>query len=198
MRFNFAPVKNFLKTSGFGLRFTGIVGASTNHNGIDGVSKPSVSPTNLILVSEGVLIKKWWNDYRGWTCLFDIGEGFEVLYQHMKYSCSLTVGKLYAAGTIVGIMGASRSTRVIPIMAPHLHFELWLNGKPIDPEPYIKNLEEYEMIRTIKIEVDGKEKTVKSILKNGENYIRLRDMEDVLGVVDVEYDAKANMPLVED
>ena len=180
MRFNHKPIKSFRKTSGFGLRNTGILGASTDHLGIDGVSDLPEYPTKLILVCDGMLVKKWWNNYRGWVCLFDIGEGFKVLYQHMKYSCSLTVGKLYAAGTVVGIMGASRSKSVIPKMAEHLHFELWLNEKPIDPEPYIKNLEEYEMVRTIKIKVDDKEKTVKSILKNGENYIRLRDMEDVL------------------
>lgn len=198
MKFNYAPIKNFRKTSGFGPRSTGIKGASTWHNGIDGVPNPPRNSAELILVHDALLLEKFWNDYRGWTCIFDIGEGFTVLYQHKKYSCPLNVGGIYSAGQIVGIMGDSRSKNAIPRMAAHLHFELRKDGKPIDPEPYIKNLEEYEMVREIKVNVDGKVKTVKAILKEGENYIRLRDMEDVLGVVDVEYDAKAGMPIVTD
>lgn len=55
-----------------------------------------------------------------------------------------------------------------------------------------------EMVTKTKIKVDGKIKEVKRILKNGENYIRLRDFEDVLGICDVEYDAKEKMPVVID
>lgn len=33
---------------------------------------------------------------------------------------------------------------------------------------------------------------------NGENYTRLRDSEDILGVVDVEYDAVNKIPTVAD
>lgn len=180
------------KTSGFGPRNTGIVGASTNHPGIDGVGKPA----NLILVHEGKLVQKWWNDYRGWACLFDIGEGYKVLYQHKKQECPLSVGTLYPAGQIVGIMGDSRNKKVIPKMGAHLHFEVYLNGKTVDPEPYINNLEEYEMIEKMEVKVDGKVKTVERILKNGRNFTPLRDIEDVFDIADVDYDAEAKMPII--
>jgi hypothetical protein len=55
-----------------------------------------------------------------------------------------------------------------------------------------------EMITVTQIKINDKMLTVKRILKNGENYIRLRDFEDVLGVVDVEYDAVARIPVVID
>lgn len=55
-----------------------------------------------------------------------------------------------------------------------------------------------EMVTKTKILVNGEVKEVNRILKNGENYIRLRDFEDVLGVVDVEYDEKKKMPVVID
>lgn len=164
------------------------------HAGIDGVGKPS----DLILVHDGTLINKWWNDYRGWACQFDIGEGYKVLYQHMKSNSPLTVGVKYPAGTVLGLMGNTRSQKKIPIMGAHLHFEVHSEDKPVDPEPYINSLEEYEMVTETKIKVDGKVKTVKRILKDGENFIRLRDMEDILGVVDVEYDPAAKMPIVTD
>lgn len=196
IKFNYQPIEGFWMTSPFGPRNTGIAGASTNHQGIDGVGKRP----DLILVHDGTLIRKWWNAYRGWACLFDVGQGHKVLYQHMKYSCSLEAGMKYPAGTVVGLMGNSRDKSKIPIMAAHLHFEVHRDDRPVDPASYIaeSNLEEYEMVTETKIKVDGKIKTVQRILKDGENFVRLRDMEDVLGVVDVEYDAAAQMPIVTD
>jgi hypothetical protein len=55
-----------------------------------------------------------------------------------------------------------------------------------------------EMITVTQIKINDKILTVKRILKNGENYIRLRDFEDILGVVDVEYDAVNKIPVVMD
>ncbi len=55
-----------------------------------------------------------------------------------------------------------------------------------------------EVITKTKIKVNGQIKEVNRILKNGENYIRLRDFEDVLGVVNVEYDPVEKIPVVED
>lgn len=64
--------------------------------------------------------------------------------------------------------------------------------------PIMGEIEEQEMITETQIKVDGKIKTVQRILKNGENYIRLRDFEDILGVVDVEYDYVDKIPVVKD
>lgn len=153
IQFKCKPMNNWRMTSKFGPRSTGIVGASTMHNGVDGVG----TPHSLILVADGRLEKKWWNDYRGWTCQFDIGKGYSVLYQHMRDPCPLTVGTIYKAGTIVGQMGASRSTQVIPAMAAHLHFELHQGGRPIDPQPYIEEvieLTEADIKKLVKTEVE--------------------------------------------
>lgn len=55
---------------------------------------------------------------------------------------------------------------------------------------------EDEMITKTKIKVNDRILEVNRILKNDENYIRLRDFEDVLGVLDVEWDAKAQLPVI--
>jgi hypothetical protein len=57
---------------------------------------------------------------------------------------------------------------------------------------------EDEVVTVTQIKVNDKIVTVKRILKGGENYIRLRDFEDILGVVDVEYDAVNKVPVVTD
>ena len=58
--------------------------------------------------------------------------------------------------------------------------------------------EENEVITKTKVKVNGKVVEVNRILKNGENYIRLRDLETPLGICKVDYDAKAKMPIIED
>jgi len=61
-------------------------------------------------------------------------------------------------------------------------------------------IEEDEMVTSTRIKIvkDGIEETVTvdRILKDGTNYIRLRDFEDVLGICEVDYDAVRNLPIV--
>lgn len=51
-------------------------------------------------------------------------------------------------------------------------------------------------ITKTKIMVDGKILEVKRVMVNNENYIRLRDYDDVLGICEVDYDPKQNLPIV--
>lgn len=53
-------------------------------------------------------------------------------------------------------------------------------------------------LREIEVKADGQIKRIKAILYAGENYTRLRDNEDVLGVVEVEYDEANKLPIVND
>lgn len=64
---------------------------------------------------------------------------------------------------------------------------------PITEPP--KGDDDVEITKT-KVLVDGVIKEVKRVMVNNENYIRLRDMEDVLGICDVDYDAEKNLPIV--
>lgn len=56
------------------------------------------------------------------------------------------------------------------------------------------------ILREIDVELlpTGEIKRVKAVLVNGENYTRLRDNEDVLHLVDVEYDAINKRPTIKD
>lgn len=52
------------------------------------------------------------------------------------------------------------------------------------------------LITTTKIIVNGVTKTVRRVMVENENYIRLRDFDEVLGVCKVDYDSKQNLPVV--
>lgn len=68
---------------------------------------------------------------------------------------------------------------------------LYGNGLLIMPEIG----EDMEITKT-KVLVDGTIKEVKRVMVNNENYIRLRDMDDVLGICKVDYDKARNLPIV--
>ncbi|MBI3385803.1 peptidoglycan DD-metalloendopeptidase family protein [Candidatus Gottesmanbacteria bacterium] len=68
----------------------------------------------------------------GQHIVIDHGNGFSTLYGHMS-EIYVRVGDRVARGQIIGKMGSTgRST------GPHLHFEVRINGVPVDPRPYLK------------------------------------------------------------
>jgi len=62
----------------------------------------------------------------------DHGHGFKSRYGHLK-RINVNKGDAVAIGDVVGAMGSTgRST------GPHLHYEVWFNGKPYDPVEFLK------------------------------------------------------------
>ena len=59
--------------------------------------------------------------------------GFTALYGHLgRLTPALARGKRsVAAGEALGVVGLSGLT-----YGPHLYFELWINGRRVDPGPY--------------------------------------------------------------
>jgi murein DD-endopeptidase MepM/ murein hydrolase activator NlpD len=60
-----------------------------------------------------------------------------MIYAGLLKSDSVKKGDAIEAGELIGQIGntaASESTE-----DPHLHFEIWVNGVPANPEPYFKN-----------------------------------------------------------
>jgi murein DD-endopeptidase MepM/ murein hydrolase activator NlpD len=131
------PVEPLRITSKFGPRNTGIKGASKDHKGIDLGRDKTKSTTNILSVAAGTVASNYWNKYRGWVIVIQ-HNGFRTLYQHLKAQSSLAVGSTIKSGTIIGIMGASSDTSVLKV-SEHLHFELIVNGKNEDPQPYLES-----------------------------------------------------------
>lgn len=139
MIFNSLPVIPLRITGSYGPRKTNIIGATTNHKGVDLGANNNLTETPILCVSPGTISRNYWNDIRGWVLVVSHGQGYSTLYQHLKEQSLLSVGSKVYAGQQIGIMGNSSKTLK---MAKHLHFELLLNGTPIDPTPYLLNIKE--------------------------------------------------------
>jgi murein DD-endopeptidase MepM/ murein hydrolase activator NlpD len=75
----------------------------------------------------------WLTGYEGYgnVVTVDAGGGYAVLYAHLARS-SVVPGQWLATGDPIGEAGCTGSCT-----GTHLHFELRLNGVPIDPAPYL-------------------------------------------------------------
>lgn len=74
-----------------------------------------------------------WAQLRGTMVVIDHYDGWLTRYHMLVPNSNIPFSTLVNTGDIIGKVGSSgRSTT-----GPHLHFELWLNGVPIDPVPHL-------------------------------------------------------------
>jgi murein DD-endopeptidase MepM/ murein hydrolase activator NlpD len=110
--------------SGFGTRRDPWTGEREFHSGVD-LAVPSGTPVKAS--APGKVRFAGSQPGYGTTVLVEHGHGIESRYGHLK-RVSVTAGQQIEAGQEVGLSGnTGRST------APHLHYEILVNGRPIDP-----------------------------------------------------------------
>ena len=102
----------------------------TKHFGTDIVTKPKALVSSAL---DGTVI------FTGWT----METGFVIEVQHpnnlvsvYKHNASLLkeTGDLVRAGETISVVGDSGE---LYTSGPHLHFEIWYKGSPLDPEKHI-------------------------------------------------------------
>lgn len=61
---------------------------------------------------------------------------------------------------------------------------------------WVVQVEDDEVVDNTKMLVNGKQVTVERILKNGTNYVRLRDLDEVMNICTVDYDEEKKLPVI--
>jgi murein DD-endopeptidase MepM/ murein hydrolase activator NlpD len=69
-----------------------------------------------------------------------LGERRSYLYAHMVHASPFHRGDLVHVGQVVGHIGRTGNAGSTPC---HLHFEIHLRGRPIDPKPYLRAWDRY-------------------------------------------------------
>jgi len=116
-------------TSSFGMRRDPINGKTKMHNGHDWAA-PTGTP--LYATADGEVIFAGKQRGYGNVVIIRHDFGFETFYAHQS-KIRVTKGQRVSRGDQIGDMGSTgRST------GPHVHYEVRLYGKPVDPLTYIK------------------------------------------------------------
>ena len=109
-------------TSPFGYRWGRL------HAGID-IGVPEGTPIHAS-ASGTVVIAGWVSGYGNYTCI-DHGGGMATCYAHQS-SFATSVGAHVTQGQVIGYTGCTGHC-----FGPHLHFEVRINGTPVDPLGYL-------------------------------------------------------------
>ena len=118
-------------SSGFGIRADPFTGARSHHLGID-IDARTGDPIKA--AADGIVAFSGIKTGYGNVVIIDHGNGYETLYAHNQ-SNGVRQGDVVRAGAVIGKVGSSgRST------GSHLHFEVHVNGRPVNPTAYLQRV----------------------------------------------------------
>jgi murein DD-endopeptidase MepM/ murein hydrolase activator NlpD len=122
------PVAGAPITSPFGYRIHPIFGTSILHTGIDYGADEG---TPIRAAADGVVVSAGWIDGYGNATILDLGGGIAVLYGHQS-AFRVSAGQKVTQGQTIGLVGCTGNCT-----GPHVHFEVRVNGDPVNPASYI-------------------------------------------------------------
>ncbi|MBS0461487.1 MAG: M23 family metallopeptidase [Proteobacteria bacterium] len=126
------PLVNTFVSAPFGSRIDPITGGHEFHKGMD-LSGTIGDPIHA--AADGIVVRAEL-DSGGYGNVVDIvhADGYATRYGHCS-KLLVKAGDLVHAGDVIAKVGTTgRST------GPHLHFEVWHDGAPVNPQPFLKQI----------------------------------------------------------
>lgn len=121
------PVKGWL-TAGFGYRRSPFTGLRQMHEGVDisnSVGTPVIAPADGMVSYAGPL------GGFGNVVSIDHGHNISTFYAHLQQH-KVSQGQRIKRGDLIALVGTTgRAT------GPHLHYEIQVNGSPVNPSKYV-------------------------------------------------------------
>ena len=125
--------EHYTITSNYGMRTHPITGVYKLHTGVDisaGIG------TDFTAMANGIVVKAEYNAAYGNMVIIDHGGGVQTLYAHGS-QIMVQVGQEVKAGDVVLKVGSTGYST-----GPHAHFEVRINGDPVNPLDYVSIPEE--------------------------------------------------------
>lgn len=123
------PTRDPELSSSYGVRVDPFTQRLAFHSGLD---FPGGRMSPVTATGPGVVSFTGIRSGYGKTVEIDHGGGLKTRYGHLA-AISVRVGERVAVGQRLGGMGSTgRST------GTHLHYEVWLNGRPVNPDRYLR------------------------------------------------------------
>jgi murein DD-endopeptidase MepM/ murein hydrolase activator NlpD len=120
------PVDGARITSTFGQRKHPVLGYTRAHQGVD---FGAGTGTPILAAGDGVVLEaRRWSGYGNWLRIRHSGQ-WDTGYGHIsRYAAGIRPGVHVRQGQVVAYVGATGLAT-----GPHLHYEVWLNGKRVNP-----------------------------------------------------------------
>jgi murein DD-endopeptidase MepM/ murein hydrolase activator NlpD len=122
------PIPGAPITSPYGWRIDPILHVRSMHTGID-FGAPYGTP--LHAAADGVVVATGPEGGYGNATILEHGGGIATLYGHQE-QILVSPGEHVTRGEVIGLVGCTGWCT-----GPHVHFEVRVNGTPVDPGPYL-------------------------------------------------------------
>jgi len=123
------PVRGWV-TSGFGYRESPFTGLREFHKGLDIATRKG---TPIIAAADGVITFIGSKGMLGRVVMIDHGHGMVTQYGHLLDTAKKRSETVKRGDTIAHVGVSGRTT------GPHLHYEVMVNGIPVNPQKFILN-----------------------------------------------------------
>jgi murein DD-endopeptidase MepM/ murein hydrolase activator NlpD len=121
------PAKGWL-TSRFGYRISPFSEKREFHRGLDFANQAG---TPIVATADGVVTYAGPKGLLGNAIVIDNGYGIVTRFGHLKKTLKNRGDHVHRGDVIAKMGNTGRST------GPHVHYEVWLNGVPVNPEKYL-------------------------------------------------------------
>jgi len=111
-------------TSGYGMRYHPLFRTRRNHTGVDFGARMG---TPISAAADGVVISTGYGRAYGNRVVIDHGGGLATMYGHCS-AVYVGAGQRVKKGQRIAAVGSTGWST-----GPHLHFEVWVNGTPVNP-----------------------------------------------------------------
>ncbi|MDD2834317.1 MAG: M23 family metallopeptidase [Methylotenera sp.] len=125
---NSSPVQAAFNSSSFGWRLDPFNGHKAFHEGLDFTAETG---TPIYAAAGGIVTAAVQTPDYGKIVKIDHGSGLETRYAHASKLLVVTGERVRKGQKIAEVGSTGRST------GPHLHYEIRLNGNPLDPRKYL-------------------------------------------------------------
>lgn len=104
------------------------------HEGIDlGASLGQ----KVVAAADGTVYTIYEDENLGMTVVVQHENGYTTHYSNLAEEPEVSVGEQVKAGTVLGTVG--RTANIETALDPHLHFSVYRNNVPVDPEDFFEN-----------------------------------------------------------
>ena len=114
-------------SSGFGVRIDPVYHTPKMHSGMD---FSAIIGTPIYATANGRVQQAGWDSGYGNAVLINHGFGYQTKYAHMS-KIKVHAGEMVKRGEVIGYVGSTGKST-----APHLHYEVHVNGHPVNPALY--------------------------------------------------------------
>lgn len=122
------PVRGWFSSGFSRSRWHPLLNVRRPHEGID-ISARSGTP--VVATADGVVTYAGWRPGFGYTVEINHGNGLKTRYAHNQKKLKVRVGEEVRRGDIVSYVGSTGQAS-----GPHVHYEVRVNGRAVDPANY--------------------------------------------------------------